>query len=423
MSSNDAAALHARAQAGDLEAKYLLGRLHAGQEQFSRARRYLREAADAGHAGAITELGLFALFGIGMPPDIALALETLERAERQGSGEASYQLALMGWCDSYVAFDPKRIAERLRIAAQRAHPPALRAAALMLASAGAESGLIEHCLARAVLGGDAVAAYLLGLRWRVHAPGQARALLRAASERGITRAGVLADSIDAPHQAPKLEPGDITLPELTLAARPLPAPRVHISSPLVETYDEVYSVEECEYIIALGEPQVAKSVVMNDVTGELTRNTHRTSSDHSFYTFEEDFGLRWLQWRMLQLLGVPMQNAEHLDLLRYLPGEEYKPHRDYLPPTAPGMKPFPDQPGQRVHTIFSYLCDVARGGETEFLLLGIRIAPQRGRVVHFVNVLADGEPDARTLHAGLPVIEGTKWLATLWTRQRRYRDY
>jgi hypothetical protein len=76
-----------------------------------------------------------------------------------------------------------------------------------------------------------------------------------------------------------------------------------------------------------------------------------------------------------------------------------------------------------VHTVFSYLATVEAGGETEFPQLDVRIEPRQGRVVHFMNLLPNGEPDARTLHAGLPVKAGTKWLATLWTRERRYRDY
>ena len=53
--------------------------------------------------------------------------------------------------------------------------------------------------------------------------------------------------------------------------------------------------------------------------------------------------------------------------------------------------------------------------------LGVSVAPKRGRLVHFTNLLADGSGDPATLHAGLPVTAGRKWLATMWTRQRRYR--
>lgn len=176
-------------------------------------------------------------------------------------------------------------------------------------------------------------------------------------------------------------------------------------------------------MVVLGEPFLQRSLTIPGNEKKLIEHEHRTSSDHSFYTFQEDFALRWLQWRMVSRLGVPLANAEHLDLLRYLPGQEYRPHRDYLPPSAPGNTPDPRHPGQRVHTVFAYLADVDAGGETDFPLLGVRITPKTGRVVHFVNLTADGQPDPRTLHAGMPVIAGVKWLGTLWTRQRRIRDY
>jgi hypothetical protein len=43
--------------------------------------------------------------------------------------------------------------------------------------------------------------------------------------------------------------------------------------------------------------------------------------------------------------------------------------------------------------------------------------------VVFDNLFADGRPDPDSLHAGTPVERGEKWLATLWIRQRRYRDF
>ena len=102
-------------------------------------------------------------------------------------------------------------------------------------------------------------------------------------------------------------------------------------------------------------------------------------------------------------------------------GQEYRPHHDFLPPAARGNQPDPGQPGQRVHTLFCFLDDVAAGGATDFPRIGITIEPRRGRLVHFTNLAADGSGDVDTLHAGLPVTAGRKWLATMWTRERRYR--
>jgi hypothetical protein len=103
-----------------------------------------------------------------------------------------------------------------------------------------------------------------------------------------------------------------------------------------------------------------------------------------------------------------------------LAGEEYRPHRDYL---RDPNELVPTARGQRLRTIFCYLTDVAEGGATDFPILGVRIGPRRGSVVMSDNLCADGTPDSDTLHAGMPVVRGRKWLATLWLRERAVRAW
>src|SRR5262245_16023176 len=113
MNTLDLDLVQSRAAAGDAEAQYVLGRQYAGNSQFTRARRWLRAAADQGHAGALTELGLFELFAIGTPLNITGALQLLAKAESAGSAEASYQLAVIGWCLASEPFDLDRLSARL----------------------------------------------------------------------------------------------------------------------------------------------------------------------------------------------------------------------------------------------------------------------------------------------------------------------
>ncbi len=377
----------------------------------------------------MTELALFALYGIGVPPEIAEGVKQLRRAEDAGSGEAAYQLALVAWADLLMPLDLTAMAERLRQSALRDFAPGLRAAALLLAADAREGdtardALADACLARATTLGDGLSAFLLARR-RLAAGDRDQALCLAtlAARAGVPRARTLFPdlALDGPAEWPASPRPE--LPTLRLSAGKTAAPQRLNADPLVEIFEDIYSAEECEFIIALGEPHLNASMTLSDHAPVLSHSEYRSSSDHSFYTFQEDFGLRWLQWRMLELLGVPMHQAEHLSLLRYLPGEQYQPHRDYLPPNLVRKVHGLQEPGQRVHTVFCYLADVAEGGETEFPMYDLRISPRRGRVVHFLNVLPDGSPDPRTLHAGLPVKSGVKWLATLWTRQRRFRDY
>jgi prolyl 4-hydroxylase len=191
---------------------------------------------------------------------------------------------------------------------------------------------------------------------------------------------------------------------------------------LLETIEGFYSVPECEYLIASASQYLQRSVVV-EADGRLVPHPDRASSDTSLRGVLADFAVRWLERRMTDWLELPLRNAEDLVILRYGPGEEYRPHYDFLPPDGFGNRSDAASAGQRIHTLFCYLDDVAEGGATVFPRLGLQIRPRRGRVVHFVNVDATGAGDPRTLHGGAPVLAGEKWLATLWTRERAFRDY
>lgn len=417
----------AAADGGD-DAACALARRQAGRGEISRARRTLRDAVSRGHPGALTELALFQLWGIGAPPDVSEGRRLLLAAENAGSAEAMWTLAWLAFADALEPFDAARIAARVRHAALLDFAPALRAYALLHARQP-ERGAVDltrACLERALALGDRHAAFLLGVHLRGSGPDSVAAtlFLEQAAIRGSARAADWlgsATAVDLQVPSGALPTPLPPLPEIRIDVAPTAQWQRLSREPLVEITDGALSTLECEYVIALGEQKLQRSEVSQDAARGSQRLQLRTSSDMSFRGFDEDLVLRWLQWRMCSAIGVRLDHAEPLVLLRYREGDEYRPHRDYLAPGVEGNLPSPQQPGQRLHTVFCYLTDVAGGGQTDFPQLGVRVDPRRGRLVHFVNLLPDGSPDPRTLHAGMPVDAGQKWLATLWTRQRRAR--
>jgi prolyl 4-hydroxylase len=71
-------------------------------------------------------------------------------------------------------------------------------------------------------------------------------------------------------------------------------------------------------------------------------------------------------------------------------------------------------------TVIVYLNEGFDGGETDFPELGIRTLGGKGDALIFRNASPAGEADLRTRHAGLPVTQGVKWIASRWIRQRPY---
>ena len=58
------------------------------------------------------------------------------------------------------------------------------------------------------------------------------------------------------------------------------------------------------------------------------------------------------------------------------------------------------------------------GGATEFPQLGIAFPPQQGTLLLWNNALPGGAPNSHVIHAGTPVVRGTKYIITKWFRTR-----
>ena len=204
------------------------------------------------------------------------------------------------------------------------------------------------------------------------------------------------------------------------ALQPPPA-RAVCERPRVSVIDRLLSADECRLLIASARPYLKHSATIDPATGQALKIEIRTSSDTSVDPLLETSALRLVQLRMAAAAGIDLPHAERLTVLRYAPGEEYRPHRDYAPPGAIER----DRPlaGNRLRTICVYLNAVEAGGATEFPVPGLRVDPVPGRAVIFDNLHPDGRPDPDSLHAGTPVEAGEKWLATLWIRQGRYRPW
>ena len=118
------------------------------------------------------------------------------------------------------------------------------------------------------------------------------------------------------------------------------------------------------------------------------------------------------------LLDWPVENGEGLQILRYGPGAQYKPHYDYFDPERPGTQSILKRGGQRVGSLVMYLNTPRCGGATTFPDVKFEVAAIKGNAVFFSYDRP--HPMTRTLHGGAPVIEGEKWVATKWLREGRH---
>lgn len=378
-------------------------------------------SAKHGHAQAQVEVGRMLLHGIGTQVDLDQALEWLGLAEDQGNPAASYQLALCAVGGQVLPFDDK-VNQRLVHAVQANYPPAMLAAAIHVGRRQhpEDQNLCLYLLRSAAEAGSATAAMLLAERLEL-GEGCARNPQAAAHLRyQLAQAGfesLPAVCVPQIQQCPS-SPRTVNL----LDALSSPATPTQLSrQPKICMVEGLLSADECRLLIASSQPRLRRSHTLDPLSGTPLLQALRTSSDASHDPVGEDMAVRLAQLRMASAAALPLVHAESLVVLRYAPGEEYRPHRDYLPPS--GIERDGPHAGNRLRTICAYLNQVEEGGQTEFPLVGVRVQPVAGSAVVFDNLHADGRPDSATLHAGLPVASGEKWLATLWLRQRPYRSH
>lgn len=173
-------------------------------------------------------------------------------------------------------------------------------------------------------------------------------------------------------------------------------------------FERLLTEDECAYLIAAAgafEPSM-----VYDPAGQLVRDTIRTSDGTTFHWDIEDPVIHAINRRIASASQTRYDEGEALQVLRYTPGQEYRPHFDWVN----------NAQNQRLWTALIYLNDEYEGGATAFVRREIEVRGKTGDVLLFSNAGPDGHGDELAEHAGMPVTAGTKYLATRWIRERRW---
>ena len=190
-----------------------------------------------------------------------------------------------------------------------------------------------------------------------------------------------------------------------------------LKHPRVVVFGNLLAMDECDALIELASPKLVRSMTVDNLTGGDEVNSARTS-DGMFFTRAENPVVERVERRLADLLQWPFENGEGLQVLRYRHGAQYVPHYDYFDPAQPGTPKILMRGGQRVATIVMYLRTPERGGATIFPDIGLEVAPIKGSALFFTYDRP--HPDTKTLHGGMPVTLGEKYVATKWMRAGRF---
>lgn len=196
------------------------------------------------------------------------------------------------------------------------------------------------------------------------------------------------------------------------------------NKPWVIVIDEFLTKEEVDTLIGYGAKE-GYEVSMDvgekkfDGTYDAQTSASRTSENSwcQSVCYEDPIVAQALK-KIENITGIPDQNAEHLQLLRYHEGQFYRTHHDFIPFHVDRNI------GPRVLTVFLYLNDVEQGGGTNFPRLDLTVMPKMGRVLIWPSVLDSNlnEINVLTDHQALPVEEGVKFGANAWLHLRPFKN-
>lgn len=150
------------------------------------------------------------------------------------------------------------------------------------------------------------------------------------------------------------------------------------------------------------------------------------NGDHYFRTSEtcdmsaDDPEVVALDEKLSALSGIDRQFGETMQGQRYAVGQEFKAHTDYFEPGGQDYERYTSVAGQRTWTFMIYLNEPVAGGATRFKTIGKSIQPETGKLVAWNNRRPDGSLNPATIHHGMKVREGTKYVITKWYREKSW---
>ncbi len=320
----------------------------------------LRLRADRGDAGAMTQLGSRLLIGDNAPLEQQEGFTWIGKGAEAGDATG---LALMAALTGIGAFAPQNWSQALDYLARAAERGSVSAQGqLRLLSAGPETAI---------------------------------AVDPAANWADLARRVDVAAWIAPPERTPLWE-----TPRIRMARR--------FASPAV-----------CDWLKGAAQDRMRPAMMYDGETKTEAVDPHRTCSDYQFDILNTDLVLLLVRARVAEVTRLPTVAMEPPRVFHYALGEQIKPHYDRCGNPVEGYAEG-GYLGDRIVTFLLYLNDGFVGGELDFPKSNVRFKGVKGDAIYFAHVDAAGKPDPLSLHAGLTITQGEKWVLSQWIHDRPF---
>ena len=168
----------------------------------------------------------------------------------------------------------------------------------------------------------------------------------------------------------------------------------------------------CERLIALIDARRRPSTLADHLGDALFRTSETCDLDPA------DPDVAALDAAIAAFTGLDPAQGEPVQGQRYAEGQEFKPHTDYFEPLGADYARYCAVAGQRSWTVMTYLNQPRAGGATRFVRIGKTVQPETGKLLAWNNRDAAGGVNPDTLHHGMKVRSGVKYIVTKWYREK-----
>ena len=208
---------------------------------------------------------------------------------------------------------------------------------------------------------------------------------------------------------------------IDVAAWIAPPPRKPLwETPRIRMAERFASAPVCDWIKARAQGHMRPAMMYDGETKTEAVDPHRTCSDYQFDILNTDLVLLLVRARVAELTKLPTVAMEPPRVFHYALGEQIKAHYDRCGNAEEGYGVEGGYLGDRIVTFLLYLNDGFDGGELDFPKSGVKFKGVKGDAIYFAHVDAAGKPDPLSLHAGLTITQGEKWVLSQWIHDRPF---
>ena len=176
-------------------------------------------------------------------------------------------------------------------------------------------------------------------------------------------------------------------------------------------YPHFITEDEAKYILKTAEYNYEDSIVVGS-------NSKGIRKSQTYWLNKSDpIALNIIQ-KVCNIDGHSVEQAEDIQVVKYEPTGYYNEHHDSCCDDNDACKEFVKD-GNRIVTMVIYLNDDFEGGATRFPKIDKNFKPKKYSGILFYPMNKNGDKcHENSLHAGMPITKGEKYIANVWIREK-----